>query len=195
VLRLTPEGRVPPDNPFVGREGYRPEIFTLGHRSTLGLAAHPGTGRIWQIEMGPNGGDELNILEPGGNYGWPVVSFGRTYPGPRQSQQFQGAGFIDPVVFWMPSISTSGLAFYTGEALPKWRGDIFVGGMRYGEIPNTGKLERILINENLEELRREPLLVDLRQRIRDVRQGPDGFLYLLTDYAEDAALLRIAPAP
>ncbi len=193
VLRLTPEGRVPPDNPFVGRAGYKPEIFTLGHRSTLGLVAHPGTGKIWQVEMGPNGGDEVNVLEPGGNYGWPLVSFGRTYPGPRQSQQFQRDGFIDPVVFWVPSISTSGLAFYTGTALSKWRGDIFVGGMRYGEIPNTGRLERILVNENLEELRRESLLVDLRQRIRDVREGPDGLLYLLTDY-EDGALLRIAPA-
>ena len=100
------------------------------------------------------------------------MSFGRTYPGPRQSQQFQRDGFIDPVVFWVPSISTSGLAFYTGDKLPKWRGDIFVGGMRYGEIPNTGRLERILINENMEELRREPLLVDLRQRIRDVRARP-----------------------
>jgi glucose/arabinose dehydrogenase len=193
VLRLTPDGAVPRDNPFVGRAGAKPEIYTLGHRSTLGLAAHPRTGKIWQVEMGPNGGDEVNVLEPGGNYGWPVVSFGRTYPGPRQSQQFQGDGFIDPVVFWVPSISTSGLAFYTGAALPKWRGDIFVGGMRYGEIPNTGRLERILINDDLEELRREPLLVDLRQRIRDVRQGPDGLLYLLTDTAEDAALLKIAP--
>ncbi len=195
VLRLTPAGRVPADNPFVGREGYKPEIYTLGHRSTLGLAAHPTTGQIWQLEMGPNGGDEVNMLTPGGNYGWPLVSFGRTYPGPRQSQQFQREGFTDPVVFWVPSISTSGLAFYTGDKLPKWKGDIFVGGMRYGEIPNTGRLERILINDKMEELRREPLLVDLRQRIRDVRQGPDGLLYLLTDYDEDAALLRIAPAP
>jgi glucose/arabinose dehydrogenase len=193
VLRLTPDGEVPPDNPFVGRAGYKPEIFTLGHRSTLGLAAHPRTGEIWQVEMGPNGGDEVNILTAGGNYGWPVVSFGRTYPGPRQSQRFQGENFVDPVVFWVPSISTSGLAFYTGDALAKWKGDIFVGGMRYGEIPNTGRLERILINENMEELRREPLLVEMRLRIRDVRQGPDGLLYLLTDY-EDGALLRIAPA-
>lgn len=193
VLRLTPDGGVPRDNPFVGRAGYKPEIFTLGHRSTLGLAAHPTTGRIWQVEMGPNGGDEVNILEPGGNYGWPLVSFGRTYSGPRQSQRFQDEGFIDPVVFWVPSISTSGLAFYTGSALPKWRGDIFVGGMRYGEIPNTGRLERILVNENFEELRREPLLAELRQRIRDVREGPDGLLYLLTDH-EAGALLRIAPA-
>jgi glucose/arabinose dehydrogenase len=194
VLRLTPAGRVPADNPFVSREGYKPEIFTLGHRSTLGLAAHPRTGQIWQVEMGPNGGDEINVLQPGGNYGWPLVSLGRSYPGPRHPHM-QREGFIDPVVFWVPSISTSGLAFYTGDKLPKWKGDIFVGGMRYGEIPNTGRLERILINENMEELRREPLLVDLRQRIRDVRQGPDGLLYLLTDYEQNAALLRIAPAP
>jgi glucose/arabinose dehydrogenase len=185
---------VPADNPFVGREGYRPEIYTLGHRSTLGLAAHPQTGQIWQDEMGPNGGDEDNLHEPGGNYGWPLVSLGRSYPGPRHPH-LQREGFIDPIVFWVPSISTSGIAFYTGDKLPKWKGDIFVGGMRYGEIPNTGRLERILINENLEELRREPLLVDLRQRIRDVRQGPDGLLYLLTDYDQDASLLRIAPAP
>jgi glucose/arabinose dehydrogenase len=194
VLRLTSGGRVPPDNPFVGKAGYKPEIFTLGHRNTLGLAAHPTTGRIWQLEMGPNGGDELNLLEPGGNYGWPLVSAGRTYPGPRQSSELQRDGFVDPEVFWVPSISTSGLAFYTGDRLPKWTGDVFVGGMRYGEIPNTGRLERILFNENMQELRREPLLTELRQRIRDVRQGPDGLLYLLTDY-DDGALLRIQPAP
>ena len=193
VLRLTPEGSVPPDNPFAGKAGYRPEIFTIGHRNTLGLAAHPATGRIWQLEMGPNGGDELNLLEPGGNYGWPLVSAGRTYPGPRQSTELQRAGFMDPAVFWVPSISTSGLAFYTGDRLPKWQGDVFVGGMRYGEIPNTGRLERILFNENMEELRREPLLTELRQRIRDVRQGPDGLLYLLTDY-DEGALLRVQPA-
>jgi glucose/arabinose dehydrogenase len=193
VLRLNEDGGVPADNPFVGRAGYLPEIYTIGHRSTLGLAAHPTTGKIWQLEMGPNGGDEVNVLEPGGNYGWPLVSLGRTYPGPRQSQHLQRDGFVDPVVFWVPSISTSGLAFYTGDALPKWKGDIFVGGMRYGEIPNTGRLERILVNEEMEELRREPLLLDLRLRIRDVRQGPDGLLYLLTDY-DDGAVLRVAPA-
>jgi glucose/arabinose dehydrogenase len=193
VLRLTPDGGVPADNPFVGRAGYKPEIFTLGHRSVLGLAAHPTTGQIWQLEMGPNGGDELNVLEAGGNYGWPLVSLGRTYPGPRHPH-LQREGFIDAAVFWVPSISTSGLAFYTADRLQKWRGDVFVGGMRYGEIPNTGRLERILINERMEELRREPLLLELRQRIRDVRQGPDGLLYLLTDY-DDGALLRIAPAP
>jgi aldose sugar dehydrogenase len=131
--------------------------------------------------MGPNGGDEVNLLEPGGNYGWPLVSLGRTYPGPWHSEHFQLEGFIDPVIYWTPSISTSGIAFYTGDRLARWTGDIFVGGMRYGQIPGTGRLERILINQDLEELRREPLLVDLRQRIRDVRQGPDDFIYVAID--------------
>jgi len=194
VLRLRDDGTAPPDNPFAGKPGYRAEIYTMGHRSTQGLVVHPGTGRVWELEMGPNGGDEINILRPGGNYGWPLVSLGRTYPGPWQSKQFQRAGFDDPVVFWMPSISVSGLAFYTGNRLPKWKGDVFVGGMRYGEIPGTGQLQRILINENFEELRREPLLVDLRQRVRDVRQGPDELLYLVTDHPKDGAVLRIEPA-
>ena len=194
VLRLRDDGTVPDDNPFVGKPGYKAEIYTLGHRSTLGLAVHPGTGQIWELEMGPNGGDEINALRPGANYGWPLVSLGRTYPGPWQSKQFQRDGFEDPVVFWMPSISTSGLAFYTGSRLEKWTGDVFVGGMRYGEIPGTGQLQRILFNENMEELRREPLLVELRQRIRDVRQGPDELLYLLVDDPDDGAVLRIEPA-
>jgi aldose sugar dehydrogenase len=194
VLRLRDDGSAPPDNPFAGKPGYKTEIYTLGHRSTLGLAVHPGTGQIWELEMGPNGGDEINVLRPGGNYGWPLISFGRTYPGPWQSKQFQQDGFENPVVFWMPSISTSGLAFYTGTRLAKWKGDVFVGGMRYGEIPGTGQLQRILFNENMEELRREPLLVDLRLRIRDVRQGPDELLYLLVDDAKDGAVLKIEPA-
>jgi glucose/arabinose dehydrogenase len=192
ILRLTDTGAVPPDNPFVGRTDARPEVFTMGHRSILRMAKHPGTGAIWQVEMGPNGGDEINILVPGANYGWPVVSLGRTYGGPWQGP-FTKEGFRDPVVFWMPSIATSSIAFYTGDKLPKWKGDIFVGGMRYGEIPGTGRVERILINKNLEELRREPLIVDLRQRIRDVKQGKDGLLYLLTD-GEEGAILRIEPA-
>ncbi len=193
ILRLTDTGGIPPDNPFVGRADARPEVFTMGHRNTLRMAKHPVTGAIWEVEMGPNGGDEVNILVPGANYGWPLVSFGRTYAGPWQSQRFQGDGFRDPLIFWMPSISTSSIAFYTGDRLTRWKDDIFVGGMRYGEVPGTGQLHRILINMNLEELRREPLLVDLRQRIRDVKQGRDGLLYLLTDGAE-AAMLRIEPA-
>ena len=121
------------------------------------------------------------------------MSFGRTYPGPWQSDRFSREGFEPPVVFWVPSIVISGLTFNTGDKLPKWKGDVFVGGMRTGEVPGTGHLERILFNEKMEELRRESLLVDLRQRIRDVRQGPDQLLYVLTE-AEDGALLRIEPA-
>ena len=193
VLRLRDDGSAPTDNPFVGRAGYKPEIYSLGHRNSIGLAIHPGTGEPWQNENGPNGGDELNIIKPGRNYGWPIVSYGRTYPGPRQSDIPWQEGFEQPAVFWVPSIAISGLAFYTGDRLPKWKGDVFVGGLRTGEIPGTGHLERILFNEKMEELRRESLLIDLRQRIRDVRQGPDQLLYLLTD-ADDGAVLRIEPA-
>lgn len=192
VLRLTDEGRVPPDNPFVGRADARPEIFTMGHRNTLRMAKHPLTGAVWQIENGPNGGDEVNILVPGANYGWPLVSLGRTYAGPWQGP-FTREGFRDPIIYWMPAIAVSSISFYTGDRLPKWKGDVFVSGMRYGEIPGTGQLHRILINRDLDELRREPLLVDLRRRLRDVKQGRDGLLYVLTDEA-DAVMLRIEPA-
>jgi glucose/arabinose dehydrogenase len=184
---------VPPDNPFVGRTGSRPEIYTLGHRSSLGLAMYPGTGEIWLNENGPNGGDEINILKAGRNYGWPTVSYGRSYSGPWQTEIPGHSGFEPPVVYWMPAIAVSGMAFYTGDRLPQWKGDVFVGSLRTGEIPGTGHLERILVNEKMEELRRESLLVELRQRIRDVRQGPDGLLYVLTD-AKPGALLRIEPA-
>jgi aldose sugar dehydrogenase len=193
VLRFRDDGTVPPDNPFVGKESYRPEIYSLGHRSSLGLAVHPGTGDVWQNENGPNGGDEINIIRAGKNYGWPIVSYGRKYDGPWQSETPGHQGFEAPVVFWVPSIAISGMAFYTGNRLPKWKGDVFVGSLRTGEIPGTGHLERILFNEKMEELRREALLVELRQRIRDVRQGPDELLYVLTD-AEDGAVLRIEPA-
>jgi glucose/arabinose dehydrogenase len=193
VLRLKDDGTVPSDNPFVGRAGHRPEIYTMGHRNSLGLAVHPGTGEVWQNENGPNGGDEINILKPGANYGWPLVSLGRTYPGPWQSTQFWRDGFEHPVVYWTPSIAVSGMAFYTGDRLAKWKGDVFVGALREGEIPGTGHLQRILFNEQMEELRRESLLQPLRQRIRDVRQGPDGLLYLLTD-EDNGAVLRIEPA-
>jgi glucose/arabinose dehydrogenase len=195
VLRVNVDGSIPKDNPFVGVEGAMPEIFTLGHRNSLGLAVHPVTGEVWQNENGPNGGDEINILKPGANYGWPIVSLGRSYPGPWQSPHKRPThdNFEPPVVFWMPAIAPSGMLFYTGDALPRWKGDVFVGGLRYGEIPGTGQLQRILINERFEELRREVLLADLRQRMRDVRQGPDGLIYVLTD-EQDGAVLKIAPA-
>lgn len=193
VLRITPDGEIPPDNPFFGDNSMRPEVFTLGHRSTLGLAVHPGTGEIWQNENGPNGGDEINVLKPGANYGWPAVSLGRDYEGGWHSERFQQPGIEDPIVYWMPSIAVSGMTFYTGDALPLWTGDVFVGGLRKGEIPGTGRLERIVFNRDMQELRRESLLVDLRQRIRDVRTGPDELLYVLTG-EDDGAVLRIEPA-
>ena len=192
ILRLTDEGKVPADNPFVGRTDARPEIFTMGHRTFLRMAKHPITGAIWQIENGPNGGDEVNILAPGANYGWPLISLGRTYGGPWQGP-FTKEGFRDPIIYWMPAIAVSSIEFYTGDQLPKWKGDVFVSGMRYGEIPGTGRLDRILINKNLEELRRETLIGDLRRRIRAVKQGRDGFLYLLTDEAE-GVMLKIEPS-
>jgi glucose/arabinose dehydrogenase len=195
VLRLNDDGSVPQDNPFVKHAGYAPEVYTLGHRSSLGLGVHPGTGEIWQHENGPNGGDEINVLKAGANYGWPIVSYGRTYPGPWQAPKLSHENFEQPLVFWVPSIAASGIAFYTGNKLPKWKGDVFVGALRVGEIPGTGHLQRILFNEQMEELRRESLLTEMRQRIRDVRQGPDELIYLLTDSPKDGALLRIEPAP
>jgi aldose sugar dehydrogenase len=194
VLRLKDDGSVPTDNPFVGQPGYRPEIYTLGHRSSMGLTVRPGTSEVWLSEMGPNGGDEINIIRAGRNYGWPQVSLGRTYPGPWQAEGNlpSHAGFEPPVVYWTPSISVAGLAFYTGDRLPKWKGDLFVGGLRTGEVPGTGHLDRVLLNDKLEELRRESLLLDLHQRIRDIKQGPDGLLYVATDEPQ-GAILRIEP--
>lgn len=175
-------------------DGTGAQMFTLGHRNTLGMALHPKTGEIWQVENGPNGGDEMNILKQGANYGWPIVSLGRAYPGPWQGKDGPShAGFESPVVYWTPAIAVSGIMFYTGDKFPKWKGDVFVGSLRTGEIPGTGHVERILFNEKMEELRREALLRDLQQRIRDVKQGPDGLIYVLTD-EPDGAVLRIEPA-
>ena len=192
ILRLRDDGSVPPDNPFVNRAGYRPEIFTLGHRNTLALIVHPDTGEVWNSENGPNGGDEINIILPGRNYGWPLASFGREYPGPRVSEHPTRAGFESPLVSWIPSIAASGMTVYTGDRFPAWKGHVFVGAMRTGEINGTGHLQRIAFNAKTEEIRRESMLGELRQRIREVRQGPDGLLYLLTD-EDDGALLRIEP--
>jgi glucose/arabinose dehydrogenase len=193
ILRIRDDGSVPPDNPFAGRAGYRPEIFTLGHRNTLAMIVHPETGAIWQNENGPNGGDEINIILPGRNYGWPLVSFGRDYPGPKISEHPTRDGLESPLVVWLPQIAVAGMAVYTGDRFPAWKGNVFVGSMRVGGIPGTGHLERIVFNAKTEELRRESMLNELKQRIREVRQGPDGFLYLLTD-EDDGALLRIEPS-
>lgn len=193
VLRLKDDGTVPPDNPFVGKAGYRPEIFTMGHRNPMGMVVHPETGAIWENEDGPNGGDEINILEPGRNYGWPVVSNGRFYAGPRVTEKPWQEDMENPLVFWVPSIAISGMTVYTGDRFPNWKGNVFVGAMRQGEIPGTGHIQRVVFNNKTEEIRREPMLMELHQRIRDVHQGPDGLLYLLTE-ENQAALLRIEPA-
>jgi glucose/arabinose dehydrogenase len=193
TLRLKDDGTVPPDNPFVGRAGYRPEIYTMGHRNILGLAVHPTTGAIWSVENGPNGGDEVNELAPGRNYGWPIIGNGRFYLGPRVSVDPYRTGLEPPVVYWVPAIAPSGLTFYTGDKFPQWNNNLFVGGMRQGEVPRSGHLERIDFNDKWEELHRESMLRELQNRVRDVRQGPDGLLYVLTA-ENDGALLRIEPA-
>ena len=159
----------------------------------MGLAVHPETGQPFATEHGMQGGDELNAIEAGRNYGWPLVTYGRSYDGSRRVERVWREGLEEPVVFWVPSIAPSGLTFYDGDRFPAWKGNIFAGAMRVGNIPRTGHLQRIVFNERGEELRRESLLGEFRQRIRDVRQGPDGLLYLLTDGQEAAALLRLEP--
>jgi glucose/arabinose dehydrogenase len=192
ILRYNPDGSIPKDNPFVGKEGYRPEIYTLGHRTPESLVWHEPSKTIWESEMGPNGGDEINVIKAGGNYGWPIVSLGRSYAGPYQPGGFHAEGMTMPVVNFVPSISTTGMTFYTGERFPAWKGNLFIGGVRYGEIPGTGRIQRIVFNSAMEETRRETLLEDKRWRIRDIRQGPDGLLYVITD-ERNGALLRIEP--
>jgi aldose sugar dehydrogenase len=192
VVRLRDDGSIPNDNPFVDRTGFKPGIFTMGHRNGHGLAVNPETGELWETEQGPSGGDEINILRTGRNYGWPVVSYGRNYWGALISPHPFQQGMEDPIVVWLPSIGVTGMTFYTGDRFPHWKRNLFVGGLREGGIPRTGQIQRIVFNERWEELRREPILMDLKQRIRDVRQGPDGLLYVLTA-EEDGALLRLEP--
>ena len=192
VLRLSDDGSVPDDNPFVGRAGYAPEIFSLGHRNQQGAAIHPETGMLWASEHAPQGGDEVNLILAGRNYGWPVVSHGREYLGRRVAEQPWQDGMEQPMIVWLPSIAATGMTFYTGDRFPAWKGNLFIGGMLTGRIRGTGHLERIVLNRNGEELRREWLLTELKQRIRHVSEGLDGLLYVLTD-DEDGVLLRIEP--
>ncbi len=193
VLRLRDDGKVPSDNPFVGRADARPEVFSYGHRDHLGLTVQPDTGVVLNAEHGPNGGDEVNLIQAGKNYGWPKISFGRNYDGPRISPSPVAEGVEMPIIVWLPSIAPSGLTFYTGDRFPAWKGNLFVGSSRRGEVPRTGGLERVVLNDKLEELRRETLLTELHQRIRDVRQGADGLLYVVTD-EDDGVVMRIEPA-
>jgi aldose sugar dehydrogenase len=194
VIRLRDDGSVPPDNPFVGRPDYKPAIYTLGHRNGHALVVSPENGELWATEQGPNGGDEINVIKAGKNYGWPIVSHGRNYLGPRISENPWREGTEQPIVFWVPSIAVTGMTFYTGDRFPQWKRSVFVGGLREGEVPRTGQLQRLMFNDQWEEIRREPLLRELKQRIRDVRQGPDGLLYVVTA-EEQGALLRLEPGP
>lgn len=193
VLQLNEDGTVPKDNPFVGRAGYNPEIFTLGHRVNIGLALNPKTNEFWVSEHGPNGGDEVNILKAGQNYGWPMLSEGRYYAGPKVSPISDRQGMTSPHLAFVPSIAPGNLIFYTGDKFPAWKGNLFIGAMRLNEAPRTGHLLRIVLNEAGEQVRGEMLLFDLHQRIRDVEQGPDGYIWVTTDEGADSVLLRLEP--
>ncbi len=193
VIRLRDDGAVPPDNPFSGKPDYAPEIYSLGHRSPQGLAVHPQTGAIWENEHGPLGGDEINIIQAGKNYGWPLVTFGNDYDGKKIAEGTSRPDLEAPFMYWIPSIAVSGMAFYTGDRFPAWQGNAFVGAMFEGRTRGTGHLQRITFNEG-RPIQREPILTELRQRIRDVREGPDGLLYVLTD-EDNGAVLKIEPVP
>jgi glucose/arabinose dehydrogenase len=195
TLRLRDDGSVPPDNPFVGRAGAKPEIFTYGHRNGYGLAFHPETGELWQAEIGPMGGDEVNILLPGHNYGWPLVSTGRNYTGTLVSDQpWSRPGMDNPRIHWVPSISPSSIMFYTGDKFPRWKNNLFVGAL------TTRQLVRVAFGQPSQAERREGLLIPLDVRPRDVQQSPDGYIYIVTEQASqgnaaDGMVLRIEPLP
>jgi glucose/arabinose dehydrogenase len=186
VIRIAPDGSVPADNPFVGRADAKPEIWSYGHRNEQGLAINPATGDLWEVEHGPRGGDEVNIIGKGKNYGWPVIGYGIDYNGAKIHASAAKEGMEQPVKYWVPSISPSGMAFYTGTLFPPWKGSLFTGAL-------SGKmLVRLSLSGN-EVTGEERLLEDLNERIRDIRQGPDGALWLLTD-STAGRLLRVSPA-
>jgi glucose/arabinose dehydrogenase len=194
TLRIRDDGSVPKDNPFVGKPGAKGEVFTYGHRNGYALAFHPQTGELWQAEIGPLGGDEVNILLPGHNYGWPLVSTGRNYTGTLVSDQpWARPGMDNPRIHWVPSISPSGMMFYTGDKFPRWKNNLFVGSL------TQQQLVRIAFGQPSQAERREPLLLGLRLRVRDVAQGPDGFIYVATERTSGGAdasgmVVRIEPA-
>jgi aldose sugar dehydrogenase len=183
IIRIRSDGTVPPDNPFVGRAGAKPEIWSYGHRNAQGLALQPDTGKLWEHEHGPRGGDEVNIIEKGKNYGWPVIGYGIDYSGARIHAGTQRAGMEQPVWYWVPSIAPSGMSFYSGELFPRWRGSLLVGALV------SQALVRLEVDG--EKVTREER-VNLRERIRDVRQGPDQAVWLTTDSSE-GRVLRLAP--
>jgi glucose/arabinose dehydrogenase len=185
ILRLRPDGSVPDDNPFVGRGDARPEIYSYGHRNPQGLAVQPGTGVLFAHEHGPQGGDEVNLIRAGANYGWPVISYGENYGGGRIGEGTHKPGMEQPVWYWVPSIAPSGMTFYDADAFPEWRGDLFVGALQ-AELIARLELEHGKVVEE------ERFLEGVLGRIRDVRTGPDGLLYILTDDS-DGALYRLEP--
>lgn len=188
IIRIHEDGRVPQDNPFVSRSGAMPEIWTYGHRNMQGLALHPQTGDLWEVEHGPQGGDELNLIQAGKNYGWPVIGFGVNYgSGAAIHAGTHREGMEQPVHIWVPSIATAGLLIYTGDKFPEWRGNFFVGGM------NGQQLARLEMNG--QRVRIEETLLKDQGRIRDVRQGPDGFIYLAIDDREGkpTRIVRLEP--
>ncbi len=192
VIRLRDDGSAPPDNPFVGKAGARPEIYTLGHRDHFGIAPHPVTGQMFHVELGPYGGDKVNILKPGADYGWPDYSYGRNNDSsPLPNPNVPG---IEPALLvWLPGITPSGLLFYTGERFPAWKNNLMVGSVVRGRVNGASGVERVVFNDKMWETRREMFLGELKQRIRDVRQGRDGLIYLLTEEV-DGAVLKLEPA-
>jgi glucose/arabinose dehydrogenase len=186
IVRLTPDGAAPKDNPFAGHAGARPEIWSLGHRNPQGLAINPADGKLWEQEHGPMGGDEINLIQPGRNYGWPRVSHGLNYDGTAVGTgKAQMAGMEDPLWHWTPSIAPSGMAFYTGDMFKGWKGSLINGALKFQLIVRLELQGDKVVKE-------ERLLQGLRERIRDVRQGPDGALYLLTDN-NAGRILRVTP--
>ena len=192
VVRVRDDGTVPPDNPFVGKPDARPEIYSLGHRDHFGIAPHPTLGQMFHVELGPYGGDKVNILKAGGDYGWPDYGYGRNNDSsPMGNPMTQG--IEQSLLVWIPGITPSGLLFYTGDRFPAWKGNLMVGSIVRGRTNGASGVERVVFNDKLWETRRETFLADLRQRIRDVRQGPDGLIYLLTEEI-DGTVLKLEPA-
>ena len=186
LVRINRDGSIPKDNPFVGNADYSPDIYSLGHRNVQGATLHPDTGALWTVEHGARGGDEINIPQPGKNYGWPVISYGREYSGEKIGEGTAKPGLEQPAYYWDPSIAPSGMTFYTGDKFPAWKGNLFVGALKFQ------LLVRLEVDGN-RIVKEERLLEDMGDRIRDVVQGPDGYLYLLTD-EDDGRILRLEPA-